>query len=74
MAYQVIVLDNDARSWDSIRDTEREALFKVCEYMRNDHDINTQYVGRQIAMALIHGKATGEITVQGYTINFKYIP
>lgn len=74
MAYQVIVVDKEGRSWDSIRDTEAKALFKVSEYMKNDYDSDVQSVGREIRSALIFGKATGEITAEGYTINFKYIP
>lgn len=77
MAYQAIATQDD-RSWDSIRDGEREALFKVAEYMSKDIDSEVVMAARTIKSKLIFGIDIETIKqllqAEGFTITIKYIP
>lgn len=76
MAYQAIA-NQDDRSWDSIRDGEREALFKVAEYMSKDIDSEVVMAARTIKSKLIFGIDIETIKqllqAEGFTITIKYI-
>jgi hypothetical protein len=78
MAYQVVVTDADDRSWNSIRDTDRQALFKVAEYMTQGSDEHIAYIGRLISSRLIFGVGCesigAELEMLGLTLTITYIP
>lgn len=75
--YQVIANHGD-RVWDSIRDTDRQALYKIAEYMKKDDDSNMVAVGNMIQGKLIFGHNFTSIIEQarlsGVEITVKYIP
>lgn len=75
--HQVIANHGD-REWDSIRDTDRQALHKVADYMKKDYDSNVVAVGHMIQDKLIFGHNVTAIIEQsrlaGVEILVKYIP
>lgn len=75
--YQVIANQHD-REWNSIRDTDRQALQKVAEYMKKDYDSNMVAVGNMIQDKLVFGHSVTSIIEQarltGVEIQVKYIP
>lgn len=79
MAYQVIVThDDDDRTWDSIRDTEREALYQVATYMKSDADSAVAFTGRAVCNRLVFGAAIEAIkqdmfTNVGFSLVIKHI-
>lgn len=77
MSFQVIVSYND-QSWDSIRDTDRQALHKVAEYMKQDSESHVVAVGNLIQEKLIFGHSMETIrdilNDQKFVLIVKYIP
>lgn len=75
--YQVVV-SHDGRVWDSIRDTEREALYKVSEYMKRDLNCFVAGAGSRVQSALIFGFGVPEVSSRleqnGFKLVIKYIP
>lgn len=75
--YQVIANHGD-REWDSIRDTDRQALHKIADYMKKDYDYNMVAVGNMIQDKLVFGHSVVSIIEQvrlsGVEILVKYIP
>lgn len=75
--YQVIA-NQDDREWDSIRDTDRQALHKMADYMKKDYDSNMVAVGNMIQDKLVFGHSVTSIIEQarliGVEIQVKYIP
>jgi hypothetical protein len=76
--YQVIAIHGD-REWDSIRDTDRQALHKVAEYMTKDYDSEVVSVGKMIKDKLIFGHSLTSIIEQArqlvnVKLLVKYIP
>lgn len=76
MRKQVIVKLGD-RHWDSIRDTDNEAMFRVTEHMKKDHDPRVACIGDLVHMKLIFGKGASEgvrvFTEQGFEVEIKDI-
>lgn len=77
MKKQAIVKQGD-RVWDSIRDQDDQALFRVSEHMMKDHDSNVVTVGKLINWRLIFGKGVAAAKVilerEGFTLEVKDIP
>lgn len=80
MAYQVIVTHvDDDRTWDSIRDTDRQALYQVATYMAKDSDSAVAHTGRCVCNGLVFGEVVEGIkerlfTNMGFELEIKYIP
>lgn len=80
MAYQVSVKhEDDDRVWDSIRDTDRQALHQVGLYMARDEDSAVAHTGRLVCNGLVFGEVVESIKERlfvntGFTLTIKYIP
>lgn len=75
--FQVIVKYGD-KSFDSIRDTDRQALHKVADYMKQDADSIVVMCGHVIQDKLVFGHSVESITalikVSDFELLVKYIP
>lgn len=75
--YQVVITYDD-RSWDSIRDNERQTLHKVAQYMKKDFDPVVVNHALVIQDKLVFGHSISSITEQlahaGFELVVKYIP
>lgn len=79
MSYQcVITEDSTDRTWDSIRDTDRQALFQVGQYLLRESDSHAIAAARMINNRLIFGTVVcaiqSELEQMGFTCKFTYIP
>lgn len=78
MSYQAIVSDEEGRVWDSIRDTDRQALHKVADYMKRDSDSFVVAIGHVIQDKLVFGHSVETINDalvnSKFTLTIKYIP
>lgn len=68
--YQVIATNAHGAVFDSMRDTEEQAMFKVADYISH-YD---KKAAKSIRDQLIFGKPTGQVVVEGYSFRFQYIP
>lgn len=74
MKKQVIVKQSD-RVWDSIKDTDDVAMFRVTEHMKKDHDPDVVRIADLVQWKLIFGKGASEgtrvFTEQGFQVEVK---
>ena len=77
MKKQVIVKQGD-RVWDSIREKDDQAMYRVTEHMKKDHDPAVARIADLVQWKLIFGKGTSEgtrvFTEQGFEVEVKDIP
>ncbi|MNO13181.1 hypothetical protein D3C76_28090 [compost metagenome] len=77
MRKQVEVKQGD-RIWDSIRDTSEQAMYRVTEHMKKDHDPEVVRIAGLVQWKLIFGKGTSEgtrvFTEHGFEVEIKDVP